>query len=170
MNYEKYEYCEIMWNFNVHNYLFIETHHTCSFTYHLWPQRQSWIEARRPATSKIFTICHLKKKCWPLKQRTTATFPPELVKRWKRSKSAPSGTHNNSIMGMLSLRIPDTPRRQGKDESGYGWKIWIWDVDWGTRNWQVVAKTMGLGKRIHGGENRGQSRSPGKCYWEVNKY
>lgn len=62
MNYEKYEYCEIMWNFNVHNYIFIETHHTCSFTYHLWPQRQSWIEARRPATSKIFTICHLKKK------------------------------------------------------------------------------------------------------------
>jgi len=38
-----------------------------------------------------------------------------------------------------------------------------WRCGLGTINWQVVAKTMGLGKRIHGGENRkkGQSRSPG---------
>lgn len=130
INYEKYEYYE-MWNFNVHNYIFIETHHTCSFTYHLWPQRQSWIETRGPATSKIFTICLLKKKMLTSETEDNcniSTSAGRMVR--ERQQIWASGTHNNSITGMPSLSIPDTARRQGEDESGYGRKIWSGDVDW----------------------------------------
>lgn len=67
--------CEIQTSVSIST-VSLEHSHAGSSAYHLWPQGQSCVEARGPAKSKIFTICLFEKSCWPLKRRTTATFPP----------------------------------------------------------------------------------------------
>lgn len=70
---DTWKWCEIQMPVSI-TIALLEFSHTCSFTYHLWPQGEGQVEARDPAKSKIVTICLFRKSCWPLKHRRMATI------------------------------------------------------------------------------------------------